>query len=78
MVEINEDGDLLGVLVGMEDCTGWGSVGEVLGTKLGSAEIIILGFDEGSEKVLSGGSFEGSRDRNLEGVGPGEGYSLGM
>ena len=39
---------------------------------------IILGGDKGAGSVLSGGSFEGSIDGNLEGVGHGEVYTLGV
>ena len=38
----------------------------------------VLGGDEGSGSVLSGGSFEDARDGNIEGVRPGEGDPLGV
>ena len=45
------------------------AVGFLIGVAV-VADIIILGGDEGSGSVLSGGYFEGSIDGNLEGVGP--------
>ena len=40
--------------------------GEVTGTTLGFLDRKKLGGDEGSGQVLSGGSFEGEMDGNLE------------
>ena len=51
----------------------WTTEGYAVGFLIGVAvvaDIIILGGDEGSGSVLSGGYFEGSIDGNLEGVGP--------
>ena len=42
------------------------------------AVTIILGVEEGAGSVLSGGYFENYSDVNLEGVGTGEGDTLGV
>ena len=42
------------------------------------AVIIILGGDKGAGPVLIGGYFEGDSDVKLEGIGTGEGDTLGV
>ena len=56
----------------MDICTfGLSVVGFLKGVSVVAVRIR-LGGDKGSGSVLSGGSFEGDSDGNLESVGPGE------
>ena len=57
MVESTEDGDTLEISVGIEDDTGQGPGGEVLGTTLGSTYRSKLRYDEGPGLTLSGISY---------------------
>ena len=44
----------------------------MLGNTLGDVDRGKIGGDKGLCQVLSGGSFEGTMDGNLDGAGPGE------
>ena len=63
---------------GMEDGARQGPDETILGTTLGSAGKIKLGYYEGSELVSSYGSFDGTNGDNLEGLVPGDGDPLGI
>ena len=59
----------------------WTMEGHSVGFLIGVAEVLVrsmLGGDEGSGSVLSGGPFEGASDGNLEGVGIVEGDPIGV
>ena len=62
----------------MEDGARQGPDETILGTTLGSAGKIKLGYYEGSELVSSYGSFDGTNGDNLEGLVPGDGDPLGI
>ena len=55
-----------------------GTDGEVRGTTLGTSVRSKLGGDKKAGQVLSGVSFEGYSDGNLEGVVTGESDPLGI
>ena len=58
MIDITDDGDLMGVLIGLEDGIGQGNYGEGMGTTLVYLDRSKLGGNEGVGMVLSGGYFE--------------------
>ena len=78
MVESTDYCDLLHISRGKEDVIGKSLGEKLLGITLGAAHICKPGVDEGAGPVLSGESFEGARDANLDREGPEERYSMGI